>query len=306
MMGAAVPPEGPAPASRGVVEPGLGAGWPSHEDESSISGSATVTFGVPMQQSLAAQASLGSQTKLDRWKAQGLDLWNQVWNGESRNLKLGVAAGLIFLIPAFALLVWFGLSGSKKDEAQVAKAPDAANLAAPAGDAGPALRGQGPDDDLDGEDMDGDLDDDFEEEGQAKRAKALEKLSPEELAARKYQEFLQVEAALRRSKIRGLDSLVIDTTKSRKYTFRTARRYCNRKESAKLSGWRLPSARELSRIASANMTGKGSYWAQPSSRSKSRQAQVWDGKRKKLVKKSSSYRGARALCVRDRVSTAGK
>lgn len=293
-----------------MVEPGLGTGWPSHEDEASISGSATVTFGAPMQQSLAAQARLDSLSQFERWKYQAQEFWNQLWNGESRNLKLGVAAGLIVLIPAFALMLWFGLSGSKKDEAKVAQAePAAAPVLAPAaeGDEGPELEGQGP-----------------EEEdalvAQGQEAKAPAKRAPKEATAkaqaepadasdpnaRKYQEFLRVEAALRRSKIRGLDSLVIDTSRSRKYTFRSARRYCNRKETAKLSGWRLPSARELNRIASANLTGKGSFWSQPSSRSKSRHAQVWDGKRKKLVKKSATYRGARALCVRDRVSTAAK
>lgn len=300
MMGVAVPPEGPAPDGD-LVEPGIGSGWMGEEEEASISGSATMTFDVSEHHQAANSNPDADPQAWQQWLAQGQQAWAELWSPERRALKLGVAGGIVVLIPAIALLLFFGLDDSKEEASEVqafAAQSDYPKSPAPTPtpEASPSLQEPAP-----------------PESEPAKpaapapaksKAAGAEPAAPEESEETKYREFLRVEAALRRSSIRGLDSLIIDTSKSRKFTFRSARRYCNRKEAGKLSGWRLPTGRELSRVAGANLTGRGSFWAQPSSRSKSRRAFVWDGKRKKLVKKSAKFRGARALCVRDRVSTA--
>lgn len=323
LMGQAPPPEelfaqsedgpktlmGHAPAAEGELEfdESAAAGWVSEDEEASVSGSATVTFGVSPQLAPPSRAQPQlSFVQVAQQKTQ--QAWRELWSPERRGLKLGIAGGLVVLIPALALMIWFAMDDDSESSPKLAQRDRAAaSEPRPVAHQEPAL------DDLE------DSAPPPAKETEPVKAQAPVKATPEPAPKRveqvavkeatgaqskKYREFLRVEAALRKPRIRGLDALIIDTSKSKTFNFRAARRHCNRKEAGKLSGWRLPTGRELSRVASANMVGKGRFWAQPSGRSK--RTYIWDARRKKLVKKSRRFRGARALCVRDRVITAGR
>lgn len=73
-------------------------------------------------------------------------------------------------------------------------------------------------------------------------------------------EALRVDQAIRRGKVRALDSLLVARPGVEDVDWGAAKAECRRKRIAGLPGWRLPSTKELLRLRRSRMLDNGTYW----------------------------------------------
>ncbi len=74
-------------------------------------------------------------------------------------------------------------------------------------------------------------------------------------------EALRVDLAIRKGRIRALDSLLIARPGTEAMDWAQAKAVCRRNPVGGLPGWRLPSRRQLKRLMRARRIGSGTYWS---------------------------------------------
>ena len=68
-------------------------------------------------------------------------------------------------------------------------------------------------------------------------------------------------SALKKRKIRFLDNLAVAKGKKRNFGYKKANEHCAKKETAGITGWRLPTIGELRSLRQAHMVTNGIYWS---------------------------------------------
>jgi hypothetical protein len=104
-------------------------------------------------------------------------------------------------------------------------------------------------------------------------------------------------AALQRGEIRALDSILYAAAVSRYDDYPGATEYCAGLNVGGVTGWRLASSTELRALVKPKLIKRARYWTNKTSGKRS--AMLFEGKSKRTKKKKQSYKGGRALCVRD-------
>lgn len=129
-----------------------------------------------------------------------------------------------------------------------------------------------------------------EEEG-SELSKALAELVEEERLIAK---------AVNTQQIRALDMLLVDPERAKRGGLELARTHCAQLERSGLLFWRLPTLAEATTVLAADLVAKDSFWTETQAEAAGDKQFVYDGRRKRIKSLSPNYRGARALCVRDR------
>jgi hypothetical protein len=110
----------------------------------------------------------------------------------------------------------------------------------------------------------------------------------------------RIALAVREHELRALDSILLDPQRSKRGSLQHGRGYCSSRLDGALGGWRLPTLAEVSAVVDAGLISQDYYWTETLGDSASAKQVVYDGKRRRIKRHSPSWRGARAVCVRDR------
>jgi hypothetical protein len=110
----------------------------------------------------------------------------------------------------------------------------------------------------------------------------------------------QVLAALRSRDVRAIDTLLVATKTSKDVEYEDAISYCAALKLAELEGWRVPAIGELWTLGAAKMMKSGVYWSDTIGDAHGEKRLVLNSKRSRIVPVDATWKGARAVCVRER------
>ena len=110
----------------------------------------------------------------------------------------------------------------------------------------------------------------------------------------------KVLAALKSRDVRAIDTLLVSVSVSKDSAFPDAVAYCSGHRVAELEGWRVPTIGELWTIGEAKIVKPGIYWSDTVGDAHGDKRMVLNTKRARIVPADGSWKGARAVCIRER------
>lgn len=108
--------------------------------------------------------------------------------------------------------------------------------------------------------------------------------------------------SLRRHELRSLDLLLIDPHPSARAPLAEARAHCAALDTGQLSDWRLPTVAEISAVGQARLVAPEYYWTETLGDAATAKQVVYDSRRMRMLGRTPGWKGARAVCVRERTT----